>query len=544
MKVERRILSACALVLATATSYPALGQEEKAWFGLPLPGPATDQVVNFSELDVPFVAAGDVTDAPELAGEELLKQVQALVDISYESRAAGDRLWGRLAGGPWAEKTVDYVANEFRKAGLVEVVKADAPYSIPELIPTEWKVAVVGAEAFGAGSRDIELASAVPMGARSSATMQDAKSSSFATTPQTRSVVAPVVYLGADTAADRAGVDVRGKVVILRVEPSVVLFNSPAPSQVGELIAAGAVGAIVIYNTPGNLQVQFGSCATAPCFTVGGEDGGFLNAAIAKASEAGVLDQVRVSMTATFEPRFGPGHLVFGKIRGQSSSGNLILSAHSDAWFAGANDNATGVATLIGLARHYAKGPPPAHDMYFVLSPGHHSPTGGLHRFAELKPQLASQNVFTINLEHVAQQGMTRDYTNDTTMGMYVSKYGERYAGWIPVNAESQGRQFSGSPLTPTVRRVVGDAARRTQFIAPTRMFEAHNAEMEPIGEGGGSTFQTVDAPLWYHTSGDTVATIPPEALQRSALFFKDILDQMQRLSRAEVRAGAKPAPE
>jgi hypothetical protein len=532
-------LGAFAFVLTAAISYPALGQEEKGWFGLPLPGPATDQVVDFGHLEVPFVAADDVTDAPDLAGAELLKHVQALVDISYESRAAGDRLWGRLAGGPWAEKAVDYVADEFRKAGLVEVVKTSVEYSQPELIPTEWNVSIVGSEAFGTGSKDVELSSAVPMGLRSTATMQEAKSST-APTSKTRSVVAPVAYLGANTAADRAGVDVRGKVVVLRVEPSIALFNSPASSQLEGLIAAGAVGAIVIYDTPGNLQVQFGHCATAPCFNLGGEDGAFLNAAIAKASEAGLLDQLRVSMTATFEQRLGPGHMVFGKIRGQDGSSNLILSAHSDAWFAGANDNGTGVATLIGLARHYAKGAPPKHDMYFVLSPGHHSPTGGLRRFAELKPQLASQNVFTINLEHVAQQGMTRDYMNENSMGMYVSKYGEQYAGWIPVNAESQGRQFSGSPLTPTVRRVVGDAARRTQFIVPTRMFEAHNAEMEPIGEDGGSTFQTVDAPIWYHTSGDTVATIPPEALQRSALFFKDILDQMQELSRAEVRAGAK----
>lgn len=473
-------------------------------------------------------------ESPELDGKEMLKDVKALVDISYASRAAGDRLWGRLAGGPWARKAVDHVESQFRKAGLTEIVRAEAPFLKPEYIPTTWMLSLEGTGP-GASSPRVTLQSAIPMGVRIGPDQRTA------TLPATniRSVTAPLVYVGANTAADRAGLDLKGKIAVIRIEPSTVLFHSPAPRQVGELITAGAVGVIMVYDTPGNMQVEFGACATAPCFTVGGEDGGFLNAVIAKSKVAGATDQIRATLSATYELRRGPAEILFAKIKGRSSAGNIIVSAHSDAWFSGANDNGTGVAGLIALAKHYAKGPRPAHDMYFVLSPGHHSPTDALHRFVELVPDAGPKNVFMINLEHIAQRGMTRDYMNEKGMGSRISKYGEPYAGWIPINAESPGREFLGGPLTPTVRRILGEAARRNQFIAPTRVFEGHLGEMHAIGEAGATTFQTVDASLWYHTSGDALSTIPPEALQRSVAFFKEVIDQMLKLSRPEVREGA-----
>ena len=43
----------------------------------------------------------------------------------------------------------------------------------------------------------------------------------------------------------------------------------------------------------------------------------------------------------------------------------------------------------------------------------------------------------------------------------------------------------------------------------------------------------------WYHTSGDTAATVAPETLQRALIFYRGLLDHMDKLSRAQVRAGA-----
>lgn len=105
------------------------------------------------------------------------------------------------------------------------------------------------------------------------------------------------------------------------------------------------------------MQLYFGNCRDAPCFNLGGEDGDFLNHLIARASAAGLADQLRVTLSLKQALQHGPGQTLVAHVRGRSSAENLIVSAHSDAWFTGANDNASGVAALIALARHYARGP-------------------------------------------------------------------------------------------------------------------------------------------------------------------------------------------
>ena len=47
-------------------------------------------------------------------------------------------------------------------------------------------------------------------------------------------------------------------------------------------------------------------------------------------------------------------------IPGQSDK-RIIINAHADGYFQGGDDNASGVAVLLGLARILAKQPKPAH---------------------------------------------------------------------------------------------------------------------------------------------------------------------------------------
>jgi Zn-dependent M28 family amino/carboxypeptidase len=47
---------------------------------------------------------------------------------------------------------------------------------------------------------------------------------------------------------------------------------------------------------------------------------------------------------------------VWGSLPG-SSDETIFVVAHRDGWFEGANDNASGVATMLGLAEYFAKMP-------------------------------------------------------------------------------------------------------------------------------------------------------------------------------------------
>jgi hypothetical protein len=526
----------CACLMAAAPDHPTPPQVTGAWFDLALPGPATDQVIDFGHFDLPMIPAPSAKRAPELLGSKVHSYVDAIVDFSYRSRAAGDRTWGRLAGTRWAEMTVDYVIGQLQQAGIQNIKKIDVPFRGPEQIATDWHLKVLASPEFGPGSQDVELRSAFPMSQTSEGAIGQPTEGEVPPLVNL-AISAPVVYLGAGTVADLAGKDIRGKIAVLRIEPAPALFYSPVFRLAQQLVAGGAASVIIIYDTPGNMQVHFGACKGAPCFTVGGEDGQFLMALIAKAAAANLLDKLKLSLGQTLQTTTsGHAYMMVAKVAGHRSDESLVVSAHSDAWFAGANDNASGVAGLIALAKHYASARRLQHDIYFVLSPGHHSPTNATQRFVELYPAVPRANIIAINLEHIGQQGIYRSYFNQGHMGPALSKYGIPTYEWVPVNWDSPGREISGGPITPMLRQVLAQAAVENQFTAPARLVAAPVAELAPIVAAGATGIQDVETSIWYHTSGDTPATVSADSMQRVLLFYKDVLDRLDRLSRAQVR--------
>lgn len=104
-----------------------------------------------------------------------------------------------------------------------------------------------------------------------------------------------------------------------------------------------------------------------PAFAVSYLDGRSL-AAAARAGRS-----VRVSLDATI--REGRGRTVIATLRGQDPSGYYLVCAHgdSDAGGPGADDNASGVATVMEIARVYAglvrsgRVPPPRHSIRFAV---------------------------------------------------------------------------------------------------------------------------------------------------------------------------------
>jgi hypothetical protein len=523
-------------------SASASAAESSAWFGLPLPGPATEQVIDFANVDLPMLAAPPVRDAPEFEGRRVHGYLEQVVKFSYASRDAGERTWGRLAGTRWAAQTVDYVAGEFRAAGLVDIVEIDVPFLGVDQTVSAWQVSLLGLPEFGAGSADLNLQSAFPMSQRPEGPGLPGKETLPPTT--TLSLTAPVVYVGAGTAADLAGRSIRGKIAVMRVEPTPGVFYTNAARLPQQLVNEGAASVIAIYAAPGNMQLHYGSCANVPCFTLGGEDGEFLMMAIARAAAANVLDKLQLSLSQTIVNAMGQkGHLLVGRVRGRDSAENLIVSAHSDGWFAGANDNASGVAALIALARHYGRGHRPRHDMYFILSPGHHSPTASDQRFVQLYPAVCPANIIAINLEHVGQQGVYRSYFNPKGMGPGLSRYGNANFLYEPVNWDSPGREIMGSPMTAALKAALLESAQTAQFTAPSRIKVGAVAELSALVAAGATGVQDVEVSPWYHTSGDTAATVAPETLQRALIFYRSLLDRLDKLSRAQVRAGADQPP-
>ena len=135
---------------------------------------------------------------------------------------------------------------------------------------------------------------------------------------------------------------------------------------------------------------------------VGGQDGWFLEQVIGKAAAAGVLDRLKMKLTLASEEKSGlTSANAVATIPGQSPK-RIIVNAHADGYFQGGDDNASGLAVLVALARYFAKQPQPKHTLMFVASGGHHGPGNGPASLVAAHPELKDGTLMIINLEHVA----------------------------------------------------------------------------------------------------------------------------------------------
>ena len=215
--------------------------------------------------------------------------------------------------------------------------------------------------AFGAGSRDVILESAMPAGG---------------TVLPPDGLTAPLVFVGTARPAELQYIDVRGKIAVQHITPKGHLFleRGPARAKAQELIKRGAVAVFNIVDQAGNMRTRDISNCGGPCFNFGGQDGRFLEEVMDAAASAGVSDRMRATLRLQAEDRRGMrASNVIGVVPGASDE-NIIVNAHVDGWFDGANDNADGLAVMVALAEHFSRPENrPARTLVFVGSAGHHT---------------------------------------------------------------------------------------------------------------------------------------------------------------------------
>lgn len=108
---------------------------------------------------------------------------------------------------------------------------------------------------------------------------------------------------------------------------------------------------------------------------------------------------------------------VVGKISGSDNSIAIILTAHFDAWFNGAVDNASGVATVLEIAKllkDTSKKDSLNYDVIFLMTNGEMALFSGSRDFVTKLEQLQYKSVFNINIDCV---GMKDSY-NSNPLGL------------------------------------------------------------------------------------------------------------------------------
>jgi peptidase M28-like protein len=514
-----------ALMLGVA-AFALVSAQSPAWFGVAAPPPLSDPrkpVMKYDDVFAPlpthFTHRNGRFDEL-LDGAALKNDHRTIVGFSLESLAAGDKIWGRRAGTPAFMHTVEWVANTMRSAGLKDA-KVE-PYAIQGSmwIPQSWQVELVADPAFGAGTNDVVLQSAFPQ-------------AGGATIPG-GSLTAPVIFVGHGTDADLAGRDVGGKIAVVHVRPEPSLFGSAEQGVAAKLAKLGAVGIINAIEGPGNAlyyDPRFASGAV-PSFIVGGNDGWFLQQVIGRASAAGRLDRLSMRIALTSQEKSGLGAAnAVATIAGRSPK-RIIVNAHADGYFQGGDDNASGLAVLVGLAKYFAKQPQPAHTLMFVASGGHHGPGNGPGALLAAHPELKDNTVLVINLEHVAYLDVVRGKTraaNNTGMTWETSVTESAKAVGVTNQSPFLIDLWSRAP------RCFGVATYQSAGAAVPGDLGGYRALGAPMT-------QMIQSGTFYHSSGDVYESVPPEGLERAARFHAFFIEQVDRADDRLVSAGAGAA--
>lgn len=485
---------------------------DKPWYGISLPPglaaphKAPIDVSGFSPAPA-LVPPGEEAFT-ELDGDAIYGLMEEFVSISERDRASGRKRWGRITGVPGAQQeAAEWVAQKFDEAGLSQVSVQE--YGTKKSLETaiDWELRLMGDEAFGMGSRDVVFESA------------------FATDGVlVQPVTAPLKYVGRILNPWYIPRDLEGKIAVQVVDLNLnnaVVSRFVLKLRNNLLIRRGALGVITVVLQVGNMQFwDFASNKKGGSFNLGNDDGRFLLSVMAAAKAEGKSGQLLMRMSRTGEVIKNPkGYNAVGIVDGYNNEESIVINAHTDGYFDGANDNGDGVAVMVAMARHFAKpeNKPPVR-LIFVGSGGHHQETlNGPEAFVRGNKDLLDNVKMIVNIEHVAamdfvpgSQWSVKNREKKTNIGVAFRRRG--ITGIIADAKERYGYRC----LDTRVPFIFGD-------LLSTATFSGYPSLRAPM-------MQSIHTQGMYHSSGDVIEAISIPGLERAARFFTYFVDQTARL--------------
>src|SRR6478672_2404203 len=436
--------------------------------------------------------AGDAVYA-DLDGGKIKRYINEITAISRMSRDEGKQYWGRITGSSYDRMTTDWVAAQFKRIGLETRVQefTDLP---PQWWPTSWEVAV------GGGGKSVALKTAFPL---------------YHSAPTNGQAELDPVWVGMGTAADFQGRDVRGKAAVAYGFPNPGGREDTALTWgvVKRAEAEGAAALFIVLGFPGNVVNEPTAGGTMdpariPVFMLGNQDGTVIRQMIEQEQSPRMRFRLSVELRTGMKTAS-----VFGVVPG-STDENIAVMAHTDSFFEGAMDNASGIGTMIELAEHYARIPKGQRrrTMTFFTTSAHHSPSGenaGARWVHNNMKQMFAKTALLVNCEHTAQVA-----TFLIGEALYAS------------NQVSARRWFVGG--SDQLKTVVMKDFKDYGMALYSR------PEARPGGELG-VFFQ--DAPsvhiidhTVYHTDMDTLSAVPAAGLEQSAHVFAKIIDDVNKV--------------
>jgi hypothetical protein len=247
-----------------------------------------------------------------------------------------------------------------------------------------------------------------------------------------------------------------------------------------------------------------------PCYCIDAIDGAEVAAAVASGND--IVSLIQYVEETELEAKNAVGYLA------GTGDQHVLLTAHLDSFFQGANDDASGLATLALVAHRLSELPKESRAAHFwiVACAAHHDRGEGMRAFVNEDPDRFSRIDGCIAIEHVdAQRGPE----------------GEE-AGWDG-NLNDQRVAFAGPEGWPEIEAVLEQAAIETGLMTvapPVR--KACISDLHVVCETK-KTFCLIQAPPYYHTDHDTLDKITKEGIVNAAEFHVRILAAIRAVNPA-----------
>lgn len=482
--------------------------------GAPPPGAVTPRAELYTledaQLRWPLPPGGEAYAS--IDGKRMHKDVVEQAEISRRYRDQGHpKFWGRITGTSSDKESAEWLAAKFRAAKLSEVRLQEFDLE-PQWMPLTWDVVVTG------GGKRIPVEPAQPH--YGAVGLPDG------------GVNLEAVYVGLGSEADFIGRDVGGKAVFV--------FNQTGLRNEGAVRRAEAKGAALIFEVdmlPGNMRYQaYPSGTKVPAFAVGGDDGYAVRDLIASLP-AGQTARVQASFQMQRVPDLKTA-LVWGTLPGATDE-TIYVIAYRDGWFDAAGDNASGVASMIGLAQHYARMPQSERrrTLVFVGLDGHHNsgPGAGVGRrwMWDNRKTLFPKTALMINAEHSS--------TVQTTVRPRYYQSNSNAIVWG--NTYMPQQWYAGGPSRRKLETIAVDAFRQfgvSTYLDPNPRPPAGDLGAFFRGVPGVATSEFYH---YFHNDAETPDTVPWTGLEATTRAYAKIIDEVNMLPLTELQRPEEPMP-
>jgi hypothetical protein len=475
-----------------------------------------------------FLLAAQRLPAEEKEEEILLQSMHSISShklFDYVKELASDKYAGRLTGTEEYNASAEWVASHFKEWGIAPAVSQNSYF---QAFPIPYTLVLKGCE----------VCLHLPKKGSDIKKYYQYESEFIpGSTSGSGEVTAEVIYVGYGATApelgydDYKGVDVKGKIILMEREVPVSpdedpeLFKKWRPYsfhqyKLENAVAHGAKGMLYNYGPIGNpnnsydegfIYSHVGSAVVSDVFSGTGRKHEYVVAKIKKTlkPQSFATGKVFTIKNITEHHPEGIGYNVIGILGGSDpilKEELIILGGHLDHLgrcyeiMPGANDNASAVSVILGIAEAMAKCPiKPRRSVMFLCFGAEEQGVVGSEYYLEYPIVPLEKTVAFVNMDGVGCGDKLGALAaeNYPEFWKFIGKANEKYIHRIVTP-----RYFAN------IARPRLDAARFMWKGVPTISFSAYGA------------------PSYYHVTKDNIDTITPEILEDMAqLLFMAVLD-------------------